>query len=102
MSADGFSEHFPAIITATSAAVSIILTVGGLGWWMARQFAQVKESNAVALQAHEKLDQMRQNENMMRFESMTADMVRRSELSSERFERIAVALARMERNGHSK
>ena len=101
MSADGFGEHLPAIITATSAAITVLASVAGLGWWMGRQFQAVRDSTATALAAHEKLDQLRQAETMTRFEAMSAEMVRRSEANSERFEKISVTLARMERNGKS-
>ncbi len=95
-----FSGHIPAIITATSAAVSIFSGLVVLGWWLAKQFQQIKESTSIALDAHEKLDQLREAENMRRFEGIHAEILRRADVNAERFERIAVALARMERNGN--
>ena len=54
-------------------AVELVKTMGGpsavavLGWWLKTQFANVQRSSEKRMQVHEKQDERRHRENLVRF-----------------------------------
>jgi hypothetical protein len=50
--------------------------VGALGWWLSGQFRKIERAQSATLGAHEKEDQKRHEENLLRFGDISAALAR--------------------------
>lgn len=56
--------------------VTGIASIGGLGYWMAGRFRAIEHLADAALDRHETKDQLRHEENLRRFESVSIALAR--------------------------